>query len=363
MTKGSWLHLMQLIQRWKNFLLWGSFAVLLVIIPQVIQSNVYWISIIDEMAIFVILATGMNLAMGYGGQFNLAIGAIFGVGAYTTGISLLHGYVFLLAFILSATFGTLVGIVIGLPALRVRSHYLALVTLGLGQALNILFVNWVNVTGGDNGLLNIPFASLGSLQFDNFINYTNLVYLIFVIMFIMLGIATIFVRSRYGRNLMAVRDDPIAARSSGINVSIYRLACFGLSGLYAGVAGCLYTVWVGTVGPSAFDLSQSIFVLAQVLIGGLGTLTGPLVGAVSLVWLDQYLLSFGDWHNIIYGSMIALIVLVARGGIVGGVKALWLRLRHLSPASKQLQQTVPALPAPDAHEDVNISEEKKVGNR
>lgn len=354
MTKVPWIHTGR---RWKTFLLWAGFAVVLAIIPQLVQANIYWISIIDEMAIFVILATGMNLAMGYGGQFNLAIGAIFGVGAYTTGICLLHGYAFPLAFAISAILGTLVSTLIGLPALRVRSHYLALVTLGLGQALNIVFVNWVSVTGGDNGLLNIPFASLGPLQFDNFINYLNLIYLVFATMFIMLGIAAIFVHSRFGRNLKAVRDDSIAASASGINVGVYRLACFGLSGLFAGVAGSLYTVWVGTVGPSAFDLNQSIFVLAQVLIGGLGTLSGSIVGAVGLVWLDQYLLAFGDWHNLIYGSLIAVIVLVARGGIVGGVEALWLRWKYRLSARQQTESTAPVLVASDMHE------EKKVGNR
>jgi ABC-type branched-subunit amino acid transport system permease subunit len=353
MTKVSWI---RPLQRWKTFLLWVGFAVLLTIIPQVAQSNIYWISIIDEMAIYIILATGMNLAMGYGGQFNLAIGAIFGVGAYTTGICLLHGYSFLLAFVTSAVLGTVVSTFIGLPALRVRSHYLALVTLGLGQALNIIFVNWTAVTGGDNGLLDIPFASLGPLQFDNFINYINLIYLIFAVMFVMLGIAAVFVHSRFGRNLKAVRDDPIAARASGINVGVYRLACFALSGLFAGVAGSLYTVWVGTVGPSAFDLNQSIFVLAQVLIGGLGTLSGSIVGAVGLVWLDQYLLAFGDWHNIIYGSLIAIIVLLARGGIVGGVKALWQRLKHRLPTQELTVSPAPVLVAS------GIRDEKKGGN-
>jgi branched-chain amino acid transport system permease protein len=354
MVKASWIPVWR---RWKTLLLWVGFAVLLIILPQIVQSNVYWISILDEMAIYVILTTGMNLAMGYGGQFNLAIGAVFGVGAYATGICLLHGYSFLLAFAVSAVLGTFVSTLIGLPALRVRSHYLALVTLGLGEALNIVFVNWVGVTGGDNGLLDIPFASLGPFQFDNFINYMNLVYLIFTVMLVMLGIAAIFVHSRFGRNLKAVRDDPLAARASGINVGLYRLACFGLSGLFAGVAGSLYTVWVGTVGPSAFDLNQSIFVLAQVLIGGLGTLSGSIIGAVGLVWMDQYLLAFGDWHNIIYGSLIAIIVLVARGGIVGGVKALWL---HLSPPLQmeaQVGSPDPALVASDIHE------EKEVGKR
>jgi branched-chain amino acid transport system permease protein len=354
MTKAFWIRVWR---HWKTFLPWVIFAVLLVIIPQIAQSNVYWISIIDEMAIFVILTTGMNLAIGYGGQFNLAIGAIFGVGAYATGICLLHGYSFPLAFAISAILGTVVSTIIGLPALRVRSHYLALVTLGLGEALNIVFVNWVGVTGGDNGLLDIPFASLGPFQFDNFINYMNLVYLVFAVMFGMLGIAAIFVHSRFGRNLKAVRDDPLAARASGINAGMYCLACFGLSGLFAGVAGSLYTVWVGTVGPSAFDLNQSIFVLAQVLIGGLGTLSGSIIGAVGLVWIDQYLLAFGDWHNIIYGSLIAIIVLIARGGIAGGVKALWLRLNPPPQMEEQVVSPASILVASDIHA------QKKVGNR
>jgi branched-chain amino acid transport system permease protein len=353
MTKQSWI---RPSRRWMTLLFWVGFAVFLAVLPQILQPDVYSISILDEMGIFIILATGMNLAMGYGGQFNLAIGAIFGVGAYATGICLLHGYNFPLAFIISVIMGGLVSTLIGLPALRVRSHYLALVTLGLGLALDLLFVNWDSVTGGDNGLLDIPFASLGPFEFDNFINYINLVYLVFAVMLLMLGIAAIFVFSRFGRNLRAVRDDPIAARACGINVGLYRLASFALSGIFAGVAGSLYTVWIGTVGPSAFDLNQSIFVLAQVLIGGLGTLSGPVIGAVGLVWLDQYLLAYGDWHNIIYGSLITIIVLLARGGIVGGIKALWNRLQPRSRTSEQKPISETALVASAISDDMTTVE-------
>src|SRR5579885_1690750 len=225
-----------------------------------------------------------------------------------------------------------------------------------GLALDLLFVNWDSVTGGDNGLLDIPFASLGPFEFDNFINYINLVYLVFVVMLLMLGIAAIFVFSRFGRNLRAVRDDPIAARACGINVGLYRLASFALSGIFAGVAGSLYTVWIGTVGPSAFDLNQSIFVLAQVLIGGLGTLSGPVIGAVGLVWLDQYLLAYGDWHNIIYGSLITIIVLLARGGIVGGIKALWNRLQPRSRMSEQKPVSETALVVSAISNDMTTAE-------
>ena len=349
MTTLSWL------RDWrKTFVLWAAGAVVLVIIPQVFRSNDYITLLICYMGYYVILATGMNLAMGYGGQFNLAIGAIFGVGAYTTAISMLHGYNFPVALLLSMALSTLVSLLIGLPSLRVRSHYLALVTLGLGQALTLIFTNWEAVTGGDVGLFNIPSASLGPLTFpDNF----HMAYLILGTMFVMLGIAAIFVRSRFGRNLRAVRDDHIAASTSGINVGVYRLVCFGLSGFYAGIAGSLYVVLVGYINPGTFDLSQSIFILAQVLIGGLGTLSGPVVGVIVLVGLREILLPFSEWQYIVYGAMIAFIVLVARGGVVGGALALWKRLLRWQ-STKQLEL--------DADKVVAISDlrdEKKVGNR
>lgn len=311
------------LQRWNGPLFWIGFAVILAIIPLIAQLDPYWAHVVNEMGIYVILAVGMNLAIGYGGQFNLAIGALYGVGAYSTAFILLRGGTFPLGLVASAILGTLVSTFIGLPALRVRSHYLALVTLGLGIALNIVFINWESVTGGAIGLSNIPVASLGPLQFDD---ETKMSYLIFAVMLLMLLAAAVFVHSRFGRNLKAMRDDQIAARAMGINVGLYRLACFALSGFYAGVAGSLYAVWISYVSPSSFDFSQSIFILTQTLIGGFGTLIGPPIGAIVLVGLQQYLLAFGSLQLIIYGALIVVLVLVARGGIAGGLQALWRRL-------------------------------------
>lgn len=350
----SWL------RRWQSPLFWVGLAIVLAILPQVTQLDPFWAHIANEMAIYVILAMGMNLAMGYGGQINLAIGALFGVGAYSTAFILLHNGSFPVAFVVSALLGALVATFIGLPALRVRSHYLALVTLGLGIALNIIFVSWEAVTGGAIGLTSIPFASVGPLQFDD---ETKMSYLFFGIMFVMLLIAAVFIHSRFGRNLKATRDDLIAARAMGINVGVYQLACFVLSGLYAGVAGSLYAVWLSYISPTSFDLNQSIFILAQMLVGGMGTLIGPVIGAVTLVGLQQYLLTFGDLQLIIYGGLIVVLVLVARGGIAGGLAALWrlgrrrnMKVSVAASASKTGTATPPvAIPA--------NPEDERIGNR
>jgi branched-chain amino acid transport system permease protein len=311
--------------REQSWVFWGSTFVVLLLIPNFFTSDAYWGHIINEMAIYVILATGMNLAMGFGGQFNLAIGALFGIGAYTGGLGTIHALPFLLVLPLAILFGTLFGVLVGIPAIRVQSHYLALVTLGMGEAINILFVNWDTITGGPIGLPGIPFASIGPFSFST---ETMLSYLIFTVMWCLLLFASVFVRSRFGRNLKAVRDDPIAAQSMGINLGVYKLTSFALSGAYAGAAGALYAVWLGYVGPSTFDLSQSIFILAQTLVGGVSTLAGPVIGAVALVGLQQKLLDTGDLQLIIYGSLIVIMVLVARGGIAGGLTAVWMVTRR-----------------------------------
>ncbi len=311
------------LRRWRGPLLWVALAVILAMLPLAAQLDSFWAHIVNEMAIYVILTMGMNLVMGYGGQINLAMGGLFGVGAYSTAIILLHKGSFPVAFVVSALLGTLVAALIGLPALRVRSHYLALVTLGLGIALDIIFTNWEAVTGGAIGLTSIPVAAIGTLQFDD---DTKMSYLFLGVMLATLLIAAVFVHSRFGRNLKAMRDDLIAARAMGINVGIYQLTCFAFSGFYAGIAGSLYAVWLSYISPTSFDLNQSIFILAQTLVGGMGTLIGPVIGAILLVGLQQYLLSFGDLQLIIYGALIVVIVLVARGGVAGGLTALWQRL-------------------------------------
>lgn len=334
------------IWRWRDPLLWVALAIILAILPLVTQLDPFWAHIVNEMAIYVIVTTGMNLAMGYGGQINLAIGALFGVGAYTTAFILLHNGSFPVAFVASALLGTLVATLVGLPALRVRSHYLALVTLGLGIALDIIFINWEAVTGGAIGLTSIPFASVGPWQFDD---ETKMSYLFFGIMLIMLLIAAVFVHSRFGRNLKAMRDDLIAARAMGINVGVYQLTCFALSGLYAGIAGSLYAVWLSYISPTPFDLDQSIFILAQTLVGGMGTLIGPFIGAVTLVGLQQYLLSFGDLQLIIYGALIVVLVLIARGGVAGGLVTLW---QVLAGRSRRAGQAAALTAARDETETV-----------
>jgi branched-chain amino acid transport system permease protein len=327
----SWL------RRWQRLIFWVGLAIILAILPQITQLDPFWAHIANEIAIYVILAAGMNLAMGYGGQINLAIGALFGVGAYSTALVMLHNNgSFLVGFAVSAILSAIIATLIGLPSLRVRSHYLALVTLGLGIALDIIFVNWESVTGGAIGLTSIPFASIGGLQFDD---ETKMSYLFFGIMLIMLLIAAVFIRSRFGRNLKAMRDDLIAARAMGINVGIYQLACFAFSGFYAGVAGSLYAVWLSYINPTSFDLNQSIFILAQTLVGGMGTLIGPVIGATTLVGLQQYLLAFGDLQLIIYGGLIVVLVLVARGGIAGGLIALWQFLKK----RRRREENAPAI--------------------
>jgi len=234
------------------------------------------------------------------------------------------------------------------------------VTLGLGIALNIVFVSWEAVTGGAIGLSSIPFASVGPLQFDD---ETKMSYLFFGIMLVMLLIAAVFIHSRFGRNLKATRDDLIAARAMGINVGVYQLACFVLSGFYAGVAGSLYAVWLSYISPTSFDLNQSIFILAQTLVGGMGTLIGPVIGAVTLVGLQQYLLAFGDLQLIIYGGLIVVLVLVARGGVAGGLAALWRlgrRRNMMAPVTPSASKTSAATPP------VAISatqKDERIGNR
>ena len=352
-----------LLQRWQGPLLWIGLAIILAILPLVTQLDPFWAHIANEMAIYVILAAGMNLAMGYGGQINLAIGPLFGVGAYCTAFILLHNGNFLVGLVASAVLSAMVATLIGLPALRVRSHYLALVTLGLGTALNIIFVNWETVTGGAIGLTSIPFASIGPLQFED---ETKMSYLFFGVMLGMLLIAAVFVHSHFGRNLKAMRDDLIAARAMGINVGIYQLVCFAFSGFYAGVAGSLYAIWLSYISPTSFDLNQSIFILAQTLVGGMGTLIGPVIGAVTLVGLQQYLLALGDLQLIIYGGLIVVLVLVARGGVAGGLTALWQLLtsrlrqgRNIVTVTTSARKTSPVAPAATPV----TQPEERIGNR
>ncbi|MFG2589439.1 ATP-binding cassette domain-containing protein [Streptomyces sp. NPDC048438] len=276
--------------------------------------NGYSMHVVDIAIIFALLAVGMGLVMGVAGQINLAQVAFFGVGAYTTAILTTHsGYGFWAAALVGLVATVLVGLLVGLPALRMQSHYLGIVTLGLALG----FVNWITnaeITGGADGISGIPVPPLFGIDLaDEYMYY----YLEIVVFGLALAFGTFVVRTRLGRRLRAMRDDALAAGAMGAEIPLLRMTAFLLASVYGGVAGILYAGLIRYVAPETFSLSNMFLLLAMVIIGGRRSLVGCVVGAVGLVLIREALVDFAVYAQLGYGVVVVLMVVFAPTGLAG----------------------------------------------
>lgn len=306
----------------------GLLAVLALAIPYLVSS--YTIHVANVAMIFAILAIGLFLTMGISGQINLAQVAFFGAGAYTTGMLTTHsGWGFWPAAVVGVLMAVVLGLVVGIPALRVQSHYLAIVTLGLSLA----FTNWAtnsSATGGAQGLSGIPRPTLPGVDLSSEYFYY---YLVLVALVLGMVLASFIVHTQLGRRLRSMRDDSLAASAMGAEVPILRMAAFAFGGLYGGVAGFLYAGLITFIAPESFSLANMFFLLAMVIIGGRRSLWGSVVGAIGLVFLRESLSDFASYAQLGYGALVVLMVLFAPTGLAGIPERVLARLRGRSEDS------------------------------
>jgi branched-chain amino acid transport system permease protein len=287
-------------------------AVLLAAVPYGVDS--YQIHVVDVALIFAILAIGMGVALGLGGQINLAQVAFFGIGAYAVAILTTDkGLGFWSASVIAVLASLLFGLVVGIPALRVQSHYLGIVTLGLALA----FTSWVtnaSVTQGASGISNIPVPPFFGIDLASEYMYYYLEVIVFVLG---LGFAQFVVHTRLGRRMRAMRDDSIAASALGANVKVLRLLAFGLASVYGGVAGALYAGLIRYVSPDSFTITTMFLLLAMVVIGGRQSIIGCVVGALVLSFVRELLVDFSTYAQLGYGVVVVLAVVFAPTGLAG----------------------------------------------
>jgi branched-chain amino acid transport system permease protein len=289
--------------------------VLFLLLP--FYSNPYTLFIGTLVFIYVLLAVGLNLLVGYAGQLAFANAAMFGIGAYGTGLLQVRlGFPFFLAFPSGALIATLVGLAISLPALRLSGLYLALTTLAFAQAAQWVFLHWEAVTYGAGGF-KTPLVSFAPLPVDT---PTGLYWLSLVLAVALTLFAWNVASSRIGRAFVAIRDGEVAAESLGIDLLRYKALAFAMSGFYAGVAGGLYSALLNFVAPEGFDLFQMVLHKAMIVVGGLGSVTGSLLGAGLLVLLLEAFREFKGTQEIAFGALLLLFVLFLRGGIVAVLK-------------------------------------------
>lgn len=273
-------------------------------------------------AIYILLAMGLNLLTGYTGQLSLAHASFFGVGAYTSAIlTVTHGWGFWPAIFAAATLAGICGIFLGFPALKLKGPYLVMSTIGFVHITHELFLNWVGVTRGPMGITGIDFPpgfTLGSTAVDFSIPH-HYFYLVLFWIVLIFTFSYSLINSKMGRALKAIRENDIAAECLGINLKSYKLIAFSVGAIFAGVAGSLYVHYIGYVSPDSFTLAESINILVMVILGGMGTLLGPVVGAVGVTFLLENMRFLAEYRLIIYGVILMLIMFVAPGGLMGYV--------------------------------------------
>lgn len=295
------------------------FAVIALFLPFTV-ANDYYVATLSLFLINSLLLVSLMIIIGYAGQISLAHGAIYGLGAYVSAIlTTRFGLPFLLGFAAACLSGFLVSLVVGAPSLRLKGHFLAMATLGIGEILYILFKELDWLTGGVNGLIGIEPASIGAISFSHPVSYYYLVYAVTVLILVL---AALFLDGKVGRALRAVKSAEVAALALGLNPSYYKLLAFTFAGMIAGGAGSLYAHLDRFVSPSTFSLSLSIMLLSMVIAGGENSLGGSLVAAAVFSFLNEYVRQFQELSQLFFGLALLLVVIYFRGGLAGTLKQL-----------------------------------------
>ena len=297
--------------------------VVLVAAPFVVSS--YTVHILSTMGIAVILALGLNLLMGYAGQVSLANAAFFGIGAYAVAIlGNRFGVPFWLALPAVGVLTAGVGFVVGLPALRVSSHYLALATLAFVWTVQVVLIDWVSVTGGSPGL-NTSRSGLGLAALQNDRSYYFLVLMVTIVMVVL---ALHLIDSKIGRAFMAIRDNENAAEIMGVNLAKYKTMAFAVNAFYCAIAGGLQAGLVRFLDPYEFGLWPSIWHLLYIVVGGLGSVLGSVIGPLVLVALPEMLRAFAEYRELIFAFVLLLTLIFMPQGIAGALEDAWFRMRR-----------------------------------
>ena len=294
-------------------------AITIGLLPAIFTDS-YWRTNLIICAVNVLLAIGLDFVLGYAGQLNLGQSAFYGIGAYASTLLITQlGVPFWIAFVIGVFLAGAAGVFLSMFAVRLRGHYLAIASLGFAVITYQVLLNWISVTQGPLGIYGIappPPLEIRGLPLVEFTNLASLFYLIAGFAFLTYLVLDQLLHSPVGETLTAIREDEVSATSLGVNCQKWKVFAFAVSSAIAGAGGCFYASFVGTLVPDAFFITESFSILAMVIVGGMGTLIGPVLGAILLTVLPELLRGIGDLRLIVYGVSVTLVVLFMPGGIV-----------------------------------------------
>lgn len=298
----------------KEKIRWLLIIVVALIVPQVVTNN-YYLHVINLAGIYTLITLGLNLLSGYTGQVSMGQAGFFAIGTYVSALLALN---FDLPFIVCAFIALIVsgifGLIIAVPAMRLSGPYLVLATVGFGEIVRLVILNWTPVTKGAAGLTGIPLLNVFGIKI---MTEQHFYYFIFIAVAFGFYIAYQLAHSKIGRTFSAIREDELAAEAMGVPVNRYKISAFIISALYAGLAGAIYGVFSGVASPDNFTFDDSVSFLCMSVIGGNRSIAGAFIGAFALTMLSEALRALQTYRLILYGAILIYTVIYMPQGIIG----------------------------------------------
>ncbi len=300
-------------------LLLGLSTLFFLIFPGLFSG--YQVNIMTTALMYVVLGLGLNIVVGVAGLLDLGYVAFYAVGAYSYALLHLHfGLGFWTVLPIGGLLGALFGVLLGFPVLRLRGDYLAIVTLGFGEIIRLVLENWGEFSKGPSGIANIPRPGLFGLELSP---DQSIIYIYYLMM--LMVIFTIFVvnrlqNSRIGRAWYALREDDIACQAMGIDKTRTKLSAFALGATWAGMAGVFFAAKTTFINPASFTFLESAIILCIVVLGGMGSIIGVILGALILILLPEYLRAFADYRMLAFGVLLVVMMIFRPQGIITPVR-------------------------------------------
>lgn len=300
----------------------------------------YWVQLLIMVGIFGIMASSLNLVLGYTGQANLAHGVLFGVGAYTSALLVMRlGVNFWLTIPIAGVTGVTIAFVIGFVSLRLRGTYFAIITLGFMGVMVALFTSLRGLTGGSRGLMPIPQVSIAGITLHKTEQAIVWVYIVLGFLLLTIFIVDRIVHSRIGRAFIAIREDEDLAKSSGINTFWYKMLSFCIASFLAAIAGAIYATFMGMITPQEGAFVPMLMALGGIAVGGMGTMLGPLIGTIFFQILPELLRFAEVYYYMIFAAILVVVILRFPEGIMGAINSLWARFKARGSREDSAQYT------------------------
>jgi branched-chain amino acid transport system permease protein len=312
---------------------WISLAIALSIILPLIIKTPYIHHILVLIGINVIVVLSLDMILGHAGLVSLGHAGFMGIGAYTCALLVMkYKFPFLLGLLGGMSTSSAFGLLIGYPSLRLKGHYFVIITFIIGIILTLFFTNLVSITNGPMGLPNIPSAKIkiGEILFINFDTKIKYYYLTLTFIFIIIYVKNRFYYSKMGRGLLAIREDEELGKSVGINTHLLKVIAFVISVAFTGMAGGLFAHYVRSIAPDSFTFIPSFYFFVMNLVGGSGTILGPIIGSSLLTVIDELSQLFFQpaWARVLFGVFLIVCIIYMPMGIMGLVKRLFLREKY-----------------------------------